>query len=79
MTEENSLQDLPENPEIDIPESSNKVVGIDEQMRTAYLDYAMSVIVARAIPDCILNTAAASSTRKDMGSPQHSIIRPYRR
>jgi DNA gyrase subunit A len=51
MTEENSLQDLPENPEIDIPESSNKVVGIDEQMRTAYLDYAMSVIVARAIPD----------------------------
>ena len=26
-------------------------VGIDEQMRTAYLDYAMSVIVARAIPD----------------------------
>ncbi len=26
-------------------------VGIDEEMRTAYLDYAMSVIVARAIPD----------------------------
>ena len=26
-------------------------VGIDEQMRTAYLDYAMSVIVARALPD----------------------------
>lgn len=26
-------------------------VDIDEQMRTAYLDYAMSVIVARAIPD----------------------------
>jgi DNA gyrase subunit A len=26
-------------------------VDIDGQMRTAYLDYAMSVIVARAIPD----------------------------
>ena len=26
-------------------------VGIDDEMRTAYLDYAMSVIVARAIPD----------------------------
>jgi DNA gyrase subunit A len=24
---------------------------IDEQMRSAYLDYAMSVIVARALPD----------------------------
>ncbi|MBN2387945.1 MAG: DNA gyrase subunit A [Anaerolineales bacterium] len=27
------------------------MVDIDEQMRTAYLDYAMSVIVARALPD----------------------------
>ena len=26
-------------------------VDIDSQMRTAYLDYAMSVIVARALPD----------------------------
>ena len=26
-------------------------VDIDQQMRTAYLDYAMSVIVARALPD----------------------------
>lgn len=26
-------------------------VDLDEQMRTAYLDYAMSVIVARALPD----------------------------
>ena len=27
-------------------------VDIDEQMRAAYLDYAMSVIVARASPGC---------------------------
>ena len=26
-------------------------VDLDEQMRSAYLDYAMSVIVARALPD----------------------------
>ena len=26
-------------------------VSIDDEMRTAYLDYAMSVIVARALPD----------------------------
>jgi DNA gyrase subunit A len=30
---------------------SIQLVDIDEQMRTAYLDYAMSVIVARALPD----------------------------
>src|SRR4026208_2244987 len=28
-----------------------KQVDIDSQMREAYLDYAMSVIVARALPD----------------------------
>ena len=28
-----------------------KMVDIDNEMRTAYLDYAMSVIVARALPD----------------------------
>jgi DNA gyrase subunit A len=28
-----------------------RTVGIDEQMRGAYLDYAMSVIVSRALPD----------------------------
>ena len=39
------------------PEPVNQNIGtvqmadIDETMRTAYLDYAMSVIVARALPD----------------------------
>ncbi len=28
-----------------------KIVGIDREMRSAYLDYAMSVIVSRALPD----------------------------
>src|SRR5579872_4630144 len=30
---------------------SIRLVNIDEQMRESYLDYAMSVIVARALPD----------------------------
>lgn len=32
-------------------QSTIQSVDIDEQMRTAYLDYAMSVIVSRALPD----------------------------
>lgn len=47
------MTDNPEN-EI-IPANKNtgnlQSVGIDQQMRSAYLDYAMSVIVARALPD----------------------------
>ncbi len=31
--------------------SSVKKVDIDQEMRTSYIDYAMSVIVARALPD----------------------------
>ena len=26
-------------------------VGLEQEMRSAYLDYAMSVIVSRALPD----------------------------
>jgi DNA gyrase subunit A len=40
--------------EIEVPNNNSgniEHVDIDEQMRTAYLDYAMSVIVARALPD----------------------------
>ena len=37
---------MPERPSYDGP-----TVSIEEEMRTSYLDYAMSVIVSRAIPD----------------------------
>ncbi len=55
------MSDIPENP--DIPEDDDTevrrpvmahdgpVIDIAHEMRTAYLDYAMSVIVSRAIPD----------------------------
>ncbi|NLB71745.1 MAG: DNA gyrase subunit A [Chloroflexi bacterium] len=36
---------------MDNPDAGLITVGIDDQMRTAYLDYAMSVIVSRALPD----------------------------
>jgi len=49
------MTDLTINPEETAPiptsQGSTEVVGIDQQMRSAYLDYAMSVIVQRALPD----------------------------
>ncbi|TMM54563.1 DNA gyrase subunit A [Sulfitobacter sabulilitoris] len=43
---ENDDEILPERPEFEGPS-----VSIEHEMRTSYLDYAMSVIVSRAIPD----------------------------
>ena len=51
------MNDTPEPPEItgvnppERPAFSGPTVAIEEEMRTSYLDYAMSVIVSRAIPD----------------------------
>ncbi|MFZ3071283.1 MAG: DNA topoisomerase (ATP-hydrolyzing), partial [Anaerolineaceae bacterium] len=47
MTDETELPEIP----VDDNTGSLQQVDIDSQMRTAYLDYAMSVIVARALPD----------------------------
>ncbi len=47
------MTDTPDTPEMDqaarIPHGPT--VSIEEEMKTSYLDYAMSVIVSRAIPD----------------------------
>ena len=43
---ENTDETLPERPEYGGPS-----ISIEEEMKSAYLDYAMSVIVSRAIPD----------------------------
>ncbi|MGR3759367.1 DNA gyrase subunit A [Roseobacteraceae bacterium NS-SX3] len=45
-TPENMDENQPERPAYDGP-----TVSIESEMRTSYLDYAMSVIVSRAIPD----------------------------
>merc|ERR1711904_329029 len=35
-----------------LPEKDNiRLIGIEEEMKKSYLDYAMSVIVSRALPD----------------------------
>jgi DNA gyrase subunit A len=46
---ENNDEILPQ----DLPEETNKIINIniEEQMKTAYIDYSMSVIVGRALPD----------------------------
>ncbi|MGR3618537.1 MAG: DNA gyrase subunit A [Roseovarius sp.] len=41
----------PENPDETTPSASGPQVSITHEMKTSYLDYAMSVIVSRAIPD----------------------------
>ncbi len=58
MTEDTDLPEEISTPEEDDYTAHNgnnagnlQSVDIDSQMRTAYLDYAMSVIVARALPD----------------------------
>jgi DNA gyrase subunit A len=47
------LTDTPEDdtPETPRPTPTGPAVAIEQEMRASYLDYAMSVIVARAIPD----------------------------
>ena len=45
-TPENAEDMPPERPKYDGPQ-----VSITSEMKTSYLDYAMSVIVSRAIPD----------------------------
>ena len=44
-----SDQEIP--PPGDVPPSDIRPVSITEEMKRSYLDYAMSVIVARALPD----------------------------
>ena len=45
---ENTVEELPEN---DSPRGRIIPVNIEEQMKSAYIDYSMSVIVGRALPD----------------------------
>ena len=40
-----------ENAAVDLPPPSGPSVAIEDEMKRSYLDYAMSVIVSRAIPD----------------------------
>jgi hypothetical protein len=35
----------------EVPETPNSFVTIQEEMKQSFMDYAMSVIVSRALPD----------------------------
>jgi DNA gyrase/topoisomerase IV subunit A len=68
-------------------------VDIEAEMRKSYLDYAMSVIIARALPDvrdglkpvqrrilvAWLRTAATASARRSAATRPATIIRTARR
>ena len=48
------MSDIPDNPtEGDGPDDPSDIrpISITDEMKRSYLDYAMSVIVARALPD----------------------------
>lgn len=45
------MTDTPENDSAALPPSDHTIVSITDEMRKSYLDYAMSVIVSRALPD----------------------------
>src|SRR5579862_8359938 len=45
------MADVPPTPPTPTNPQSRVPVSIQEEMRTSYLDYAMSVIIGRAIPD----------------------------
>ena len=62
-----------------------KQIDIDQEMRTSYIDYAMSVIVARALPDARDGFKPVHRrilyAMKDMGMRSNTRlqeIRPYR-
>ncbi len=45
------MTDRPDPPDAETPKPAGSAISIAEEMRSSYLDYAMSVIVSRAIPD----------------------------
>ena len=53
---DNDDEMMPQRPSFDGPS-----VSIEHEMRTSYLDYAMSVIVSRAIPDLRISRLLCSA------------------
>ena len=73
----------PENPgemPPDVPRDETPSITIEEEMRASYLDYAMSVIVSRAIPD--LRDGLKPVHRRilfSMYEPGNTHDKPYRK
>ena len=53
MSDDNTPPDEPETPDMEPPQPEDgvEIVSIEDELKSSYLDYAMSVIVSRALPD----------------------------
>ncbi len=80
MTDENESQEEENALHRDSTDAGISMVSIESEMKTAYLDYAMSVIVSRAIPD--LRDGLKPVHRRilySMHETNNSHDRPYRK
>ncbi len=80
MTDENESQEEENNLNRDSTDPRVSLVSIESEMKSAYLDYAMSVIVSRAIPD--LRDGLKPVHRRilySMHETNNSYDRPYRK
>ena len=79
MTDNESNEELPEGDKTLIDNSVSQV-SLESEMKSAYLDYAMSVIVSRAIPD--LRDGLKPVHRRilySMHETNNTYDRPYRK
>ena len=55
-------------------------IAIEDEMKSSYLDYAMSVIVGRALPDVRdgLNRSIAESVRHERNGPASTAYRKFK-
>ncbi len=53
MSDDNTPPDEPDTPDMEPPQPEDgvEIVSIEDELKSSYLDYAMSVIVSRALPD----------------------------
>ena len=80
MTDENESQEEEDTLHRDSTDPRISMVSIESEMKSAYLDYAMSVIVSRAIPD--LRDGLKPVHRRilySMHETNNSHDRPYRK
>ena len=55
-----------------VPGGNVQPINIEEEMRRSYLDYSMSVIIGRALPDA---TASAGAPSHSLRHARHGLLR----
>ena len=79
MTDNDGNEERPEGAKT-VVDNSVALVSLESEMKSAYLDYAMSVIVSRAIPD--LRDGLKPVHRRilySMNESNNTFDRPYRK